>query len=120
MACKLQLRDNGVDVRSRARARMAVRATKPSSEETCMRKHLAVLGAGLVLLAAQGSLFAADSTSNPTQTNPQATPTERPASAASDKSNRPENEKDQAAYQAQLKKCDGMSNAADKKACTEK
>ena len=82
-----------------------------------MTKRIALLTAGLLALSMQGMAYSADSD---TQTNPQATPTERPASAASDKSNRPQAAKDDEAYQAKLKRCEGMSNASDKKACTDK
>jgi hypothetical protein len=102
-----------------------------------MSKHIALLTTALIALAASGVGYAADSNSprkdtttqqtpndpsspNTTQTDPQATPTERPASAASDKSNRPQEAKDQEAYQAKLKRCEGMSNASDKKACSDK
>jgi hypothetical protein len=102
-----------------------------------MRKQTALLTAALIAIAAQGVGYAADSnsprkdnttqqtpndpsTANTAQTDPQATPSDRPASAASDKSNRPQDAKDQEAYQAKLKKCEGMSNANDKKACSDK
>jgi hypothetical protein len=102
-----------------------------------MSKQVALLTAALIAIAAQGVGYAADTNSprkdnttqqnpndpsapNPTQTDPQATPSDRPASAASDKTNRPQDAKDNEAYQAKLKICDGMSNANDKKACTDK
>lgn len=101
-----------------------------------MKNHIALLTAALIGISTQGLVYGADSSGaqkdgsqqnqntpakpNASQTDPQATPTERPASAASDKSNRPQEAKDNEAYQAKLKKCEGMSNANDKQACTDK
>ena len=106
-----------------------------------MNKHLAILTAGLFAIGLHGVTYAADSTSTParknnsqqnqtdpsmtpkstpSQADPHATPSDRPAGAAKDTGNRPQDAKDDEAYQAKLKKCESMSNAGDKKACTDK
>ncbi|HVY05200.1 MAG TPA: hypothetical protein VHB46_04415 [Burkholderiales bacterium] len=103
-----------------------------------MKKHIALMGAGLMVLgfqiAAQGADTNRPAQNNTTQRNQsdptmspnaspgdtQATPSERPAAAASDKTNRPQNAKDEEAYQAKLKQCNAMGEGVDKKACMDK
>jgi hypothetical protein len=82
----------------------------------------AMLALSLLTVATSGISIAADSTTAPTRqeksqpnpSDPSMTPDQkaRPAGGGS--------AKDEEAYQAKLKKCDGMSNANDKKMCADK
>ena len=59
-------------------------------------------------------------TRNSSQIDPQAGPSDKPASEASDKSNKSEEQKEAEVYSAKLKKCETMRDDTQKQQCIEK
>src|SRR5262245_13633547 len=82
--------------------------------EVKMNRVLTPILAGIVALTMSAAGWPADQT---TTQNPQAGPSDKPASEASDKSNRPEEQKEKEAYSAKLKECEAVSDAAQKQKC---
>ena len=54
---------------------------------------------------------------NPSTQNPQAAPSDNPASEASDKSNRPEEQNAGGTYQANIRKCETISDTVQRQQC---
>ncbi len=85
--------------------------------------HAAMLAFGLLSIGTSAMSIAADSSNSPSsqqQSQPApADPSMTPNSDATPPANTGSTKNEQA-YQAKLKKCDGMSNAKDKKMCSDK